>query len=111
MVTLGALWLPIVLSAILVFIVSSVIHMVFKYHHNEYAPLPNEDAVRAAIRAGNPKPAQYLIPYCPSMKEMQSPEMQRKFTEGPVAVMNLRRSGPPTMGGSLAQWFLFSLIV
>jgi hypothetical protein len=111
MVSLGSLWLPIVLSAVLVFVLSSIIHMVFKYHNRDYTALPNEDAVRAAIRAGNPKPAQYIIPYCPGMKEMQSPEMQKKFVEGPVAVVNLKRPGPPTMGGALAQWFLFSLIV
>jgi hypothetical protein len=111
MVSLGSLWLPIVLSAVLVFITSSLIHMVLKYHASDYQPLPNEDAVRSAIRAGNPKPAQYILPYCPGMKEMNSPEMQKKFVEGPVAVMNLRRPGPPGMGPSLGQWFVFSLIV
>lgn len=111
MVTLGSLWLPIVVSAVLVFVVSSIIHMVLKYHNSDYRQLANEDAVRAAIRAGNPEPRQYIIPYCREMKEMQSPEMQKKFTEGPVAVMNLRRPGPPTMGSALGQWFLFSLVV
>ena len=111
MVSLGSLWLPIVLSAVLVFITSSLIHMVLKYHASDYQQLPNEDAVRAAIRAGNPKPAQYILPYCPGMKEMNSPEMQKKFVEGPIAVMNLRRPGPPGMGPSLGQWFVFSLIV
>jgi hypothetical protein len=111
MVTLGALWLPIILSAVLVFVVSSIIHMALKYHHKDYSPLPNEDAVRAAIRAGNPAPAQYLIPYCSAMKDMQSPEMQKKFTEGPVAVINLKKPGPPTMGAALGQWFFFSLVV
>ena len=55
MVSLGSLWLPIVLSAVLVFITSSIIHMVLKYHNRDYRKLPNEDAVRAAIRAGNPR--------------------------------------------------------
>jgi hypothetical protein len=111
MVTIGSLWLPIVLSAVLVFITSSIIHMVLKYHNKDYTPLPNEDAVRAAIRAGNPAPAQYIIPYCADMKEVQSPEMQKKFAEGPVGVLNLKRPGPPTMGPALGQWFLYSLVV
>jgi hypothetical protein len=111
MVTLGSLWLPIVLSAVLVFVVSSLIHMVLKYHKSDYRPLPNEDAVRAAIRAGNPAPAQYIIPYCPDPKEMKSPEMQKKWTEGPIAVMNLKRPGLPTMGPMLGQWFLYSLVI
>ena len=45
---LGALWLPIVLSALLVFVVSAIIHMVLKYHNRDYKQLPNEVAVRAA---------------------------------------------------------------
>jgi hypothetical protein len=109
--TLGAFWLPILLSAVVVFVASSIIHMVLKYHNRDYTKLPNEDAVRAAIRAGNPAPAQYIIPYCSEMKDMQSPEMQQKFTEGPVGVLNLKRPGPPSMGPSLGQWFLFCLVV
>jgi hypothetical protein len=108
---LGALWLPIVLSAVLVFVVSAIIHMVLKYHNRDYTPLPNEDAVRVALRAGNPAPRQYIIPYCADPKEMESPAMQQKFIEGPVAVLYLRRPGPPTMGPMLLQWFLFILMV
>ncbi len=111
MVTLGALWLPIVLSAVLVFIASSIIHMVLKYHNKDYTRLPNEDAVRAAIRAGNPPPAQYIIPYCSDPKEMEKPEIKQKYVEGPVAVMNLLRPAVPSMGKYLIQWFVFILIV
>ena len=60
---LAALWLPIVLSAVFVFVLSAIIHMVLKYHNSDYKRLPNEDAVRAAIRerqrAG---PRQYIFP-------------------------------------------------
>jgi hypothetical protein len=111
MVTLGALWLPIVLSAVIVFFASFIIHMVLRYHQSDYTKLPNEDAVRAAIRTGSPRPAQYIIPYCASPKDMQSPEMMQKFTEGPIAVLNLKPSGPPSMGPSLLQWFVFVLII
>jgi hypothetical protein len=111
MVSLGSLLLPILVSAVLVFIVSAIIHMVLKYHNKDYTPLPNEDAVRAAIRAGNPKPAQYIVPYCSDMKDMEKPEMKQKYVEGPIAVINLMPSGAPKMGKSLTQWFIFILIV
>ncbi len=111
MVSLGALWLPIVLSAILVFVLSSVIHMVLGYHRSDYTPLPNEDAVRAAIRSGSPGPKQYVIPYCANPKEMESVEMKRKYAEGPVGVLNLRPSGSYGMGQSLVQWFVFAVVV
>jgi hypothetical protein len=103
--------LPIVLSALLVFILSAIIHMGLKYHNSDYKRLPNEDAVRAALRSGSPEPRQYIIPYAAEMKEMQSPEMQQKYAEGPVAVLRLRPPGPPTMGPALTQWFLFTLMV
>jgi len=111
MVTLGSLLVPIVLSAILVFIASSIIHMVLKYHNKDYSPLPNEDAVRAAMRAGNPPPGQYIIPYCPDMKDMEKPEVKQKYIDGPVGVLNLMRPGVPKMGTYLSQWFVFILVV
>ena len=111
MVSLGSLLLPIVLSAVLVFIASSIIHMVLKYHNKDYSPLPNEDAVRAAIRAGNPPPGQYIIPYCSDMKAMEKPEVKQKYIDGPVGVLNLMRPGVPRMGTYLSQWFVFILVV
>ncbi len=111
MVSLGELWLPILVSAVLVFIVSAIIHMVLKYHNKDYTRLPNEDAVRAAIRAGSPAPAQYVIPYCPEMKDMEKPENKQKYVEGPVAVVNLMQPGVPRMGKYLTQWFVFVLFV
>lgn len=111
MVSLAALWLPVVLSAVFVFVLSSIIHMVLGYHRSDYSRLPNEDAVRAAIRSGNPAPAQYIIPYCANPKEMESPEMKQKLAEGPLAVLNIRPAGAIGMGKSLVQWFLFALVV
>ena len=111
MVSLGSLWLPIVLSAVLVFVLSSIVHMVLGYHRSDYTRLPNEDAVRAAIRSGNPAPAQYIIPYAIGPKEMESPEMKQKVAEGPLGVLNIRPAGKIGMGPSLVQWFIFSLVV
>ena len=109
MITLGALWLPIIASAVLVFVASSLVHMVFKYHNKDYTKIPNEDAVRAAIRGA--KPAQYIIPYCSDMKDMEKPEMKQKYVEGPVVVMNLMRPGLPKMSNYLIQWFVFIVFV
>ena len=111
MVHLGSLWLPILLASILVFFVSFLVHMVLKYHKSDYSKLPNEDAVRAAIRSGNPVPAQYIIPYCSDPKEMRNPEVQKKYAEGPVAVLNLLRPGVPVMGKMLGQWFVLILVI
>ena len=110
-VSLGALWLPIILSAVLVFVASSIIHMVLGYHQRDYTPLPNEDAVRAAIRSGNPPPKQYIFPYCANPKEMSSPEMQRKFDRGTGGRAESEGRGCTRYGASLGQWFVFALVV
>jgi hypothetical protein len=106
---IAELWIPIVVSAVLIFIASSLIHMVFKWHNSEYRKLSNEDAVRVAVRAGSPAPGQYVIPHCLDMKDMGSPEMQQKFVEGPIAFITVRPSGPPKMGGALGMWFAYVL--
>ncbi|MFL5470926.1 MAG: hypothetical protein ACJ8AM_01080, partial [Gemmatimonadales bacterium] len=111
MVSLGSLWLPVLLSAVLVFVVSALVHMVLKYHNRDYTRIPDEDALRSVLRKVAPAPAQYIIPYCAEMKQMETPEMKQKFTEGPVAVINIMRPGVPNMGRPLTYWFLFSLIV
>lgn len=110
MVAITALWLPILLSAVIVFVASSLVHMVMTYHRSDYHKLPNEDAVGAAIRSGNAAPGQYLIPHM-SMQEMRSPEGIEKFKKGPVGIVILRQSGTPGMGKGLIQWFVYSLVI
>lgn len=111
MVSLTQLWAPIILSAFLVFVASSLIHMVFKWHNSDYWKLPNEDDVAAAIRKGAATPGQYIIPHCADMKDMGSPDMQRKFAEGPVALIWLKASGMPNMGPTMGVWFAFNVVV
>lgn len=108
---IAELWIPIVASTVLIFVASSIIHMVIKWHYTDYRAFSNEDAMRATVRAANPTPGQYVIPYCTDMKDLQKPEMQQKFIEGPIAFVTVRPSGPPKMGGALGMWFAFILAV
>ena len=107
--TLMQLWIPILATAVFIFIASSLIHMVFKWHNSDYKKLGNEDVVRAALR-GTP-PGQYSMPHCVGMKEMQSEEMKAKFIEGPIAMVTVRKNGMVNMGATLLQWFLLSLVI
>lgn len=106
-----SLWLPILLSSVVVFVISSLVHMVFKWHAGDYNRLPNEDAVRAAINAGNPEPGRYVMPHCADMKDMASEAMQRKYEEGPVGHLTIGETGVPHMGKYLGMWFLLTLVV
>jgi len=111
MTTLVALWLPILLSAVFVFVVSSLVHMVLQIHKGDYQKLPNEEAVLGAMRESRLPPGQYIFPCPTSMKDMGSPEMLAKFREGPVGTLIVRPTGLPSMGRSLGQWFLFCIVV
>jgi|SRR6266850_163080 len=111
MVSLIQLWAPILLAAFLVFVASSLIHMVFKWHNSDYRKLPNEDEVRAAFQKGNPAPGQYIIPWCMDMKEMNTPEVQKKYIEGPIGVFYVLKPGLPKMGAQLSRWFVFNIVV
>jgi hypothetical protein len=111
MVTLAQLWIAILGSAVAVFVLSSLVHMVFKWHNADYRSFANEGEVRAAIQKSKPAPGQYVLPYCPDPKLMQSPEFQQNFAEGPVGFVMLRPSGAPGMGRMLGLWFAFTVAV
>jgi hypothetical protein len=110
MVSLAALWLPVVLAAVVVFIASSIMHIVLPYHRSDCSQLPDEDKALAMLRSGGLKPGYYMFPFG-THKNMRSPEMQEKFKQGPVGTMIVRPSGPIVMGKFLGQWFGFCLLI
>jgi len=110
MVALSSLWLPIVLSAVIVFIASSIIHMVLPYHRGDYTKLPDEDRVLTPLRGAGLQPGLYVFPYC-THKEMKSPAVIEKYKQGPVGLMTIFPSGPPAMPKFLGLWFVYCLIV
>src|SRR6266704_2272707 len=110
MVALTALWIPILLSAVIVFVASSVMHMVLPYHRSDYKKLPDEDKILAALRPAQLSPGLYIFPHC-THKDMKSPEIAEKQKQGPVGTMTILPSGPPNMGKYLATWFVYCLAV
>ncbi len=111
MVPLTSLFLPILLSAVLVFVASSVAHMVLTYHRRDYGRVPDEDRVMDALRPFKVPPGDYMLPCAGSPKEASAPGFVEKVTRGPVAIMTVMRPGPPSMGSSLAQWFAYCVVV
>ena len=111
MTPLTDLWLPIILSGVIVFIASSLIHMFLKYHAGDYRALPDETRFRGAVQPLAIPPGDYVIPRSTSMAEMKTPEYTEKMKSGPVMFMTVLPNGPVTMGKSLALWFLYSVVV
>jgi hypothetical protein len=110
MVALSALWLPILLSAVIVFIASSVIHMVLPYHRSDYRPLPDEEKLLSVLRAANLTHGLYHFPFC-THKDMKSEAVQAKFKQGPVGLLTVFPSGPVNMSKFLGLWFVYCLLI
>jgi len=111
MVGLSALWLPILLSSVLVFVLSSVIHTVLAWHKSDYPKLPNEDRVMDALRPLAIPPGDYMMPRPSSRQEMRSPQFVEKFKKGPVVMFTVFPGGSMSMGKNLVMWFLYSVVV
>jgi hypothetical protein len=109
-VPLTMLLLPILLSAVVVFVASSVIHMMLRWHSGDFSPLPNEDAVMAELRRSGVGPGDYAVPYASSMAEMNDSAYQEKVKLGPVAFITVGRN-ELGMGRSLAFWFVYTVVV
>jgi hypothetical protein len=103
-----ALIVPIVLSAVLVFIASALIWMVMPHHKTDFKTLPNEDAVRAALK--NAAPGQYRFPWGTGGWPPDD-ATKRKLEEGPVGQVTLVKAGMRGMGPQMVQSFLFYLVV
>jgi hypothetical protein len=106
-----SLLLPIVLSALAVFVLSSIIHMAMPWHKNDYPGLPDEDGVIKVLRPFNIPPGDYMIPRPRSGADMKSPEFIEKHALGPVIIMTVVPNGPWNMGKIMGMWFAFCLIV
>ena len=112
MVPLMSLWLPIVLSAVAVFVASSILHMALTYHRSDFKKLQDEEGVMAALRKGTLAPGDYLFPKPDSHKAMKDPAYLEKWTKGPVGLITIMKRGPaPSMGKPLAYWFLYCVVV
>lgn len=110
MVTLASLWLPILLSAVGVFLASSILHMVLTYHNSDYKKLPSEGEIAESLRKYSIPAGKYFLPHAATGKERGSPAYQEKMKRGPVALMTFM-DGPANMGKLLFCWFLYCIAV
>jgi hypothetical protein len=111
MTGLTGLWLPILVSAVLVFVASSLIHMASPWHKGDYPKMPNEDRVMDALRPLAIPPGDYFIPRPSSRDDMRSPAFTEKLNQGPVALFTVMPTGAMSMGRNLALWFLYCVVV
>jgi len=108
-VTIGSLWLAILVAAALVFVMSSIVWMVLPHHRSDWKGLPDEPSVLAAL--GDVPPGQYDFPHMASMEELKMPEVKARFDKGPVGFFTVAPPGTPNMAKNLGIWFVFTLCV
>jgi hypothetical protein len=106
----GSLWLPVLVSAVAVFVASSIFHMVLKHHKADHRGLQDEGAVAAALRKAVQGPGLYMLPHCADMSQTKDPAVVKKFDDGPVAIVAVMANGLPNMGKHLSLWFGFCVL-
>src|SRR2546423_12139282 len=111
MTSLAALWLPILISSVIVFVASSVIHMASPWHKSDYPKMPREQGVMDALRPFAIPPGDYFIPRPSSRAELRSPEFTSRVNEGPVVVMTVMPAGQMSMGRNLVMWFAYLVVM
>ena len=107
----GSLWLPVLVSAALVWIASAIVWMALPHHKSDFSKVPSEDGLADALRKLSLKPGQYLLPYMGDMKQMKDPAFVKRLEDGPIAMFRMRPNGVPTMGKNLTLYFLYCVLV
>jgi hypothetical protein len=112
MVSIPSLWVPIVLSAVLVFVVSSIIHMFLTYHASDFSKVEDEDGVMDALRGFTVPPGDYVFPHAGGKEGLKSDAFREKVNKGPVAFFTVVPPGAMfDMRKSLVTWFLYCVLV
>jgi hypothetical protein len=110
MTGLTSLWVPILVSAVFVFVASSILHMVIPWHKSDYRALPDEAKVLDAFRAWGVPPGDYMAPRPSTPEDMRSPAFKEKMQKGPVLILTVIPGGG-SFASNLAMWFVYTLAI
>jgi hypothetical protein len=110
MISLGQLWLPILVTAIAVFAASSLVHMVFAGTFPTTAGSRTRTTCARWCARARPVPGSTSSRIAPIPRRWAA-EMVARFKEGPIGVLVLRPVGMPSMGKPLGLWFGLNLLV
>lgn len=111
MTGLSSLLVPILLSSVIVFVASSIVHMMPLWHRGDFPRVPNEDRVRESLRPLAIPPGEYMVPRSASMADMNSPAFLEKVRQGPVMMLTVMPNAVPSMATNLSQWFVYTVVV
>ncbi len=98
------LWLPILVSAVLAFILSAASHMVLPWRRKEWGRITEFDALQASLRGL--KPGLYTFPASPDPKQQMTKEWMERWAKGPSGWLTLAPAGSISMGRNMGLSFL-----
>ncbi|MEQ8205237.1 MAG: hypothetical protein RIA65_03605 [Woeseia sp.] len=104
-----SLWMPIIASAVIVWFASAIVWMVMPWHKKDWSAVPNEAGARDALKGL--ASGMYMLPYCMDPKQLEDPEVRKKYEDGPIAWITVAPNGVPKMGGKLVLSFVSYLLV
>jgi hypothetical protein len=73
--------------------------------------VPEEEALRAALRPLAIPPGDYVVPRPAGSAELKDPKFMQKVNEGPNLVLTVMPNGPWSIGRNLSLWFIYCLVV
>ncbi len=103
------LWMPILVSAALVFVVSALVWTVLPWHKTDFSKTKDEEGVRAALKGS--APGLYLLPYHLDPSDLKDEAVQQKYKEGPQAYITVIQNGLPQMGPKLGMSFAYNVFI
>ena len=103
MVPVMSLWLPILLSAVVVFVASSIIHMVLSLPPQRFQEAAGREGVLAALRKSAVPAGDYVFPKPDSMKAMKDPAFLKRWSEGPVGYDDRHEEGRCAVDGKASR--------
>ncbi len=107
--TIISLWMPIVVSAVFVWIMSALVWMLLPWHKSDWIRPGDEEALRAALKGATP--GNYMLPYCIDPNDLKDEAVRQKFIDGPLAYITVIPNGLPKMGPKLMMTFAYYLVV
>ena len=111
MTFLVALWLPILLSAVLVFLAAFAMWVVLPHHRTDFRPLPDEEALMGTLRSQGVEPGMYSFPW-QEREEGHTESYLEKVRQGPVGILLVARPETRlTMTPALVQSFVYYVVI
>ena len=109
MTFVAQLWLPVLISAVLVFVLSAASHMVLPWRRNEWGRITEFGALQAALRGLGP--GLYAFPSAPDRRDQMKPEWTERWAKGPSGWLTVAPPGPIRMGRNMGLSLLAFLFV